>query len=53
MQVKLLRVLQEKEICMVGSAKPQKIDVRIIAGTNKNLRGLIAAGKFREDFFTA
>ena len=51
MQVKLLRVLQEKEICMVGSAKPQKIDVRIIAGTNKNLRGLIAAGKFREDFF--
>lgn len=51
MQVKLLRVLQEKEICMVGSAKPQKIDVRIIAGTNKNLRGLIAAGRFREDFF--
>jgi len=51
MQVKLLRVLQEKEICMVGSAKPQKIDVRIISGTNKNLQGLIAAGRFREDFF--
>jgi transcriptional regulator with PAS, ATPase and Fis domain len=51
MQVKLLRVIQEKEICMVGRAKPQKIDTRIIAGTNKNLQGLIATGRFREDFF--
>jgi DNA-binding NtrC family response regulator len=51
MQVKLLRVLQEKEICMVGSARPQKVDVRIIAGTNKNLQGLIAGGRFREDLF--
>jgi two-component system, NtrC family, response regulator HydG len=51
MQVKLLRVLQEKEICMVGSAKSQKVDVRIIAGTNKNLQSLIASGRFREDFF--
>jgi two-component system, NtrC family, response regulator HydG len=51
MQVKLLRVLQEKEICMVGSAKPQKIDVRIIAGTNKNLQGLIVSERFREDLF--
>ncbi|RPJ72931.1 MAG: sigma-54-dependent Fis family transcriptional regulator [Desulfobacteraceae bacterium] len=51
MQVKLLRVLQEKEICMVGSAKPQTVDVRIIAGTNKNLQSLIAAGRFREDLF--
>ena len=51
MQVKLLRVLQEKEICMVGSAKPQKIDVRIIAGTNKNLQGLIKRERFREDLF--
>jgi two-component system, NtrC family, response regulator HydG len=47
MQVKL----QEKEICMVGSARPQKVDVRIIAGTNKNLKGLIAGGRFREDLF--
>jgi DNA-binding NtrC family response regulator len=51
MQVKLLRVLQEKEICMVGSARPQKVDVRIIAGTNKNLKGMIAGGRFREDLF--
>jgi two-component system, NtrC family, response regulator HydG len=51
MQVKLLRVLQEKEICMVGSAKPQKVDVRIIAGTNKNLQSLIAGGRFREDLY--
>jgi len=51
MQVKLLRVLQEKEICMVGSARPQKVDVRIIAGTNKILQGLIAGGRFRQDLF--
>jgi len=51
MQVKLLRVLQEKEICMVGSAKSQKVDVRIIAGTNKNLQGLIKAGRLREDLY--
>lgn len=51
MQVKLLRVLQEKEICMVGSAKPQKVDVRIIAGTNKNLKSLIDAGRLREDLY--
>jgi DNA-binding NtrC family response regulator len=51
MQVKLLRVLQEKEICMVGSARPQKIDARIIAGTNKNLQGLIKRERFREDLF--
>lgn len=51
MQVKLLRVLQEKEICMVGSAKSQKVDVRIIAGTNKNLQSLIAGGRFREDLY--
>ncbi len=51
MQVKLLRVLQEKEICMVGSSKSIPVDVRIIAATNKNLKDLIDKGLFREDLF--
>jgi two-component system, NtrC family, response regulator HydG len=51
MQVKLLRVLQEKEICMVGSSTPRKVDVRIIAATNKDLYTLTGKGLFREDLF--
>lgn len=51
MQVKLLRVLQEREICMVGSSKSIPVDVRIIAATNKNLKNLIEKGLFREDLF--
>lgn len=51
MQVKLLRVLQDREICMVGSSRPQKVDVRIIASTNKNLPDLVEKGLFREDLF--
>ncbi len=51
MQVKLLRVLQEKEVCMIGSSKPQPIDVRIIAGTNKDLLSLTKSGRFREDLY--
>ena len=51
MQVKLLRVLQDKEITMVGSSKPFKVDVRIIAATNKDLHALIQKGQFREDLF--
>lgn len=51
MQVKLLRVLQEKEVCMVGSAKPQRVDVRIITGTNKNLQKMVKAGLMREDLY--
>ena len=50
-QVKLLRVLQEKEIERVGDYKPIKIDARIIAATNKDLRQLMNTGKFREDLF--
>lgn len=51
MQVKLLRVLQEKEIEKLGGSKTKKIDVRVIAATNKDLKKLIVQGKFREDLF--
>ena len=51
MQVKLLRVLQDKEVYMVGIRHPQKVDVRIIAATNKDLLSLIKKGGFREDIF--
>jgi len=51
MQVKLLRVLQDKEVCMVGASRTRKVDVRILAATNKNLRGLLDKGLFREDLF--
>jgi len=50
-QVKLLRVLEEKEIERVGDHTPIKVDVRVITATNKNLDELIAAGRFREDLF--
>ena len=51
MQVKLLRVLQDKQVCMVGARKAQKIDIRIIASSNKDLRSLVGKGLFREDLF--
>jgi len=51
MQAKLLRVLQEHEIKRVGGAEPTKIDVRIVAATNKNLEDLVEEKKFREDLF--
>jgi DNA-binding NtrC family response regulator len=51
LQSKLLRVLEEKEIQVIGENLPQKVDVRIIAATNKNLEDLVAQGKFREDLY--
>lgn len=51
MQVKLLRVLQDQEVCMVGSSRPQKVNVRILAATNKDLHSLVKNGLFREDLF--
>ncbi|MCG3117965.1 MAG: Anaerobic nitric oxide reductase transcription regulator NorR [bacterium] len=50
-QVHLLRVLQEKTLRRVGGNKPVKVDVRIIAATNKDLEQLIREGKFREDLY--
>ncbi|WP_433771451.1 sigma 54-interacting transcriptional regulator [Bacillus wiedmannii] len=51
LQVKLLRVLQEQEVIPIGSTIPTKINVQIIAATNKSLEKMVEAGTFREDLF--
>ncbi|GAB7079034.1 sigma-54 interaction domain-containing protein [Megalodesulfovibrio paquesii] len=51
MQVKLLRVLETKEVERVGDNLPMPVDVRFLSATNRNLPALVAEGKYREDFF--
>ncbi len=51
MQVKLLRVLQEGTFIPVGATTPKKVDVRILAATNKDLKGMVERGEFREDLY--
>ena len=51
MQVKLLRVVQEKAVRAVGEAREEAVDVRILSATHRNLADLVAEGRFREDLF--
>jgi two-component system, NtrC family, response regulator PilR len=51
MQVKLLRVVQEKTVRPIGESREERVDVRILSATHRNLSDLVAAGRFREDLF--
>lgn len=51
LQAKLLRVLQEKEVTPIGASDPIKLDIRVVAATNKNLEEAVKLGEFREDLY--
>ena len=51
LQVKILRALQERVVTKVGDTRPEKVDIRVITATNRNLENEIAAGRFREDLY--
>lgn len=51
LQVKLLRVLQDKQIQRIGGTRPKNVDVRLIAATNRNLKEMVEKGEFREDLY--